>query len=823
MVGCFILGSGIVFNFEIGRYRDFTQLKKAIWEEDKEYFERDGITNEKRFKLWKVQISTKNNNKYDKLLENHHEDLDVKEDFGGERLDETWRIDSIFKCPPPEEHIHIMVQPPPPATTGKRKADDLDLDETNISKKEKLIDLSSPESIVRFFTEDDENKKWIKTDFAKPLKLCNNKFNFEREGRDDALYQVYDYIYDRHCKISNAKSPGAKELHPLFALQSAPGGGKSFFFDELASLKDEDISRYLEKKHSERINNENLKEVISIIRNSISICITYNGGSPYNGGDIRKGLIMRILWSYFFDENKLTWSVFCKKFGKCFVSLDTYTAIDSIIHHSGKSVLLCIDETMRVLPKGHGDLENIKTLLNELYRPYRDFSRLANKFYFVISTLDTLNVWSTQTDSQRPICWIPLRRLVLSESANLFRTLVRNLDEHRLFVIKKCISDCNGHPRTLEKFYQVINVENGDDTTLNTDNYSSLMERLARNLKQLLGRISLPIVKIALFGKEKSLTDEIETKAGKSNLRDLISSGIYINSLTDEGEIFSVIPTLSPVSLQYFCIYNKDSESEEITAIAKILRRLLTTESSFDEEVMDGKPFEKFHTNWELLYRALQENGKNVSLRNIYDLPDENWKKIEIQLQRKEIAYCHNKIEFPPDGNIYDTNQNTFENLVDYIFVPKKSNNSGFDMVIFEKKSDGSGYIAINLECRFSYPNKKTTLESKEISEKYEHMKSKYLMHVKYLSGTRNNVRWEYGRFYDKSAVGKLKMSENDIYLVFVIWRNIGNLGNDILDNENIIIVNRDNLKKIYTPSLVTRPQFYSDELQKIKDIRYEN
>ena len=120
MVGCFILGSGIVFNFEISQYGDFTQLKKAIWEEDKDYFESVGIKNEKRFKLWKVRISTKNNNKYDELLDNHPVDLDVKKCFDGKRLDETWRIDSIFESPPPEEHIHIMVQPPPSsATTGK--------------------------------------------------------------------------------------------------------------------------------------------------------------------------------------------------------------------------------------------------------------------------------------------------------------------------------------------------------------------------------------------------------------------------------------------------------------------------------------------------------------------------------------------------------------------------------------------------------------------------------------------------------------------------------------------------------------------------------
>jgi len=180
-------------------------------------------------------------------------------------------------------------------------------------------------------------------------------------------------------------------------------------------------------------------------------------------------------------------------------------------------------------------------------------------------------VWSIQTDSQRPICWIPLRRLVLSESANLFCTLVRDSDGRRLFVINKCISDCNGHPRTLEKFYQVINIKNGDDTALNIDNYSSLIERLARSLNQLLGRISLSIIRIALIGDEKYLTDEIEISTGKSILRDLISSGIYINSLTDEEETFRVIPTLSAVTFQYFCIYNKDSKSEETRIIAKIL------------------------------------------------------------------------------------------------------------------------------------------------------------------------------------------------------------------------------------------------------------
>jgi len=83
----------------------------------------------------------------------------------------------------------------------------------------------------------------------------------------------------------------------------------------------------------------------------------------------------------------------------------------------------------------------------------------------------------------------------------------------------------------------------------------------------------------------------------------------------------------------------------------------------------------------------------------------------------------------------------------------------------------------------------------------------KYLTHVRYL---RNRLRsetdaWEDGSFYDKSSVGKLKMTENDIYLVVVVWIDLGKLSREVLNNKNIIIVDRENLKKIYTLSLVSR------------------
>ncbi|CAG8764662.1 15126_t:CDS:1, partial [Cetraspora pellucida] len=139
------------------------------------------------------------------------------------------------------------------------------------------------------------------------------------KSRDDAIHQTYNYIFDRYCKIrkqlSENEGIGDKKLYPLPTLQSTPGGGKSFFLDELASLKSKDLDRYLkiklselEKKQGSGEQQHYAKDIVYILRNSVRICITYNGSLPYSydiDEDLRRGLVMRILWSYFFNRNKL--------------------------------------------------------------------------------------------------------------------------------------------------------------------------------------------------------------------------------------------------------------------------------------------------------------------------------------------------------------------------------------------------------------------------------------------------------------------------------------------------------------------------------------
>jgi hypothetical protein len=708
----------------------------------------------------------------------------------------------------------------------------------------------TPESITKFL----EGQEGVKDDFARPHKLCVNQFNFQRKGRDETLHKIYDCIVKRYISIKKTlkeeKSVGDKSLHPVLALQATPGGGKSFLLDELAALKSKDFDNYLKSKERPNrkcpFNLENVgyhkyikivNNVIDMLRNSIVVCITYNGNSTYKDdsfvdANVQRGLVMRILWSYFFDDAKLTWQRFHKKFGTNFGSLDIDTAVESILYHSKKRVFLCIDETLNISPDAKCRQDKINVLLNNLYSPYQglvnDKGELI-KFNFILTTLDAVYVQTNTTYSGRKIDWVPLRRLEISESTDLFHKILNDneLKEKRKYLIKKCISDCNGHPRTLEKFYELLS-EN--KTALDTDMYSSLLSHLVDRIVSssfTLSYLNFSVIKTALLGNSTSLTCKINTLNGEFSIKDLISMGVYINSLTEVEETINVVPTLTLISIRYFC---KGNEEGDAKIAVEILKDILYTECYFDGNVNDGKPFESFHCNWEQLYRVLREEGKKVSLREVYRLSNTynttTKGDVEIMLQRKKIIRLDRSVEFPPlDGKICDEQGNFIKNFEEYIFVPEKTNNSGFDMTIFEKKV-GGGHIALNIECRFSYPKSSTTLTSKEIRDKYDLMKDKYRYHVKrekkQIVTREQRKNSEVELINSDTPIGELGMTMEDIYLVIIAWRDIPKLDYDIKSNKNIIIVGKDSLEKAYTPTLVTRPQFYDKMLQDYDNISQE-
>jgi hypothetical protein len=64
------------------------------------------------------------------------------------------------------------------------------------------------------------------------------------------------------------------------------------------------------------------------------------------------------------------------------------------------------------------------------------------------------------------------------------------------------------------------------------------------------------------------------------------------------------------------------------------------------------------------------------------------------------------------------------------------------------------------------------------------------------------------------TPVGRLGMTKEDVYLVVISWRKVEKLNSNVKDNKNIIVVKKENLEKIYSPSLVSRPQFYDEGLK---------
>ncbi|GBB94488.1 hypothetical protein RclHR1_23650001 [Rhizophagus clarus] len=181
----------------------------------------------------------------------------------------------------------------------------------------------SAESIAKFL----ERQEEVKDDFTKPYKLCINKFNFQRRGRNEMLHKIYDFIVKHYISIKKTlkkgKSLGDKSLHPILTLQVTLGGGKFFLLNELAILKNEDFNNYLKSK--EKLNRKYLfnletvryhkyikivNNVIDMLYNLIVVCIIYNENSMYKNdsfidANVQRRLIIYILWSYFFNDAKL--------------------------------------------------------------------------------------------------------------------------------------------------------------------------------------------------------------------------------------------------------------------------------------------------------------------------------------------------------------------------------------------------------------------------------------------------------------------------------------------------------------------------------------
>jgi hypothetical protein len=122
--------------------------------------------------------------------------------------------------------------------------------------------------------------------------VCYNPINFPFQGRKNAIESFMDYIENRK-KARDSVIPtlqGDRHLNSLCVTQAAPGAGKSYFCDILAS-------------HDEQFIKDHTKEgsyARTFLESSIGLSVSYNGNTPFHQGlddqTAVGGLVARILW-----------------------------------------------------------------------------------------------------------------------------------------------------------------------------------------------------------------------------------------------------------------------------------------------------------------------------------------------------------------------------------------------------------------------------------------------------------------------------------------------------------------------------------------------
>lgn len=91
------------------------------------------------------------------------------------------------------------------------------------------------------------------------------------------------------------------------------------------------------------------------------------------------------------------------------------------------------------------------------------------------------------------------------------------------------------------------------------------------------------------------------------------------------------------------------------------------------------------------------------------------------------------------------------------------------------------------------------------MQDKYHKVLAAYADHIK--------TDTHAGKFYGCSSLGKLYLTDRDIYLVIVAWRPT-RLSKHPLGTRNVILLNCKELTRLYSPSFVSRPQFFWKKAQ---------
>ena len=307
--------------------------------------------------------------------------------------------------------------------------------------------------------------------------------------------------------------------------------------------------------------------------------------------------------------------------------------------------------------------------------------------------------------------------------------------------------------------------------------------------------MNLEIVEASLRGKAL----DFDTKIGERPLFELISNGTLVNTVTSLTN--KKIPTLSIFRLVSWREKNKEF------SISGILSNIIFYKNEVGDD--SGKPFEKIHSNWEILFRLLNPGEIpyfKLLLQQQDYFYDENQSLIEsrakfipqTQLERmKEL----NKLKMKVTGKTYFCSEEkvdkfTKKECLERIVHFSKPNQPALDMTIFEEDEKNEMYAfliqsKIIAKSSLNYNN----LPPKE-SAIEEFKKLFTQIDIVYNEKAKNQKQ--------ETLKNQFSIKKENIFFVVVAWRKISeeNLKKLYQEKNVDVVYAKEELECLYSPSL---------------------
>lgn len=217
-----------------------------------------------------------------------------------------------------------------------------------------------------------------------------------------------------------------------------------------------------------------------------------------------------------------------------FKELNLSMAIQCILEHSKKPVLLLVDDIM----KSGGDKEDLTLIQEKVTEICKCLDAHSVRFNAVLATSNILAMCKEQ--SRRDIELISLPPLTLEEATSLFGD-VDNIPPD----LQQCIVDCNGHVVTLELLKLLWN------KSRHHFHYVQILNRISNKLDKKYSQLSLDLVRPALLGQT---VDKGDSPDGKGTYGEYVDRGYYLKP--PPGQSDSFVPAVTPIQLHLYACNN---------------------------------------------------------------------------------------------------------------------------------------------------------------------------------------------------------------------------------------------------------------------------